>query len=196
MDLGVWVSRRAAQDYIILVEHGFPVPGFDYPLDPEKALLLSVTRQESNFDVRARSSAGARGLMQLMPATARAVSRQIRERYDRDALSIDAAYNIRLGSKYLGDLIDDFNGSYIMAVAGYNAGPHRVRRWVREFGDPRTADVDPIDWVEQIPFKETRNYVQRVMENLQVYRAVLANTQQLAQTLPDDLSRPGKLDSN
>jgi len=196
MDLGVWVGRRAAQDYIILVEHGFPVPSFDYPLDPEKALLLSVTRQESNFDVRARSSAGARGLMQLMPATARAVSRQIQERYDRDALSIDAAYNIRLGSKYLGDLINDFNGSYIMAVAGYNAGPRRVRRWVREFGDPRTADVDPIDWVEQIPFKETRNYVQRVMENLQVYRAVLANTQQLAQTLPDDLSRPGKLDSN
>ena len=83
-----------------------------------------------------------------------------------------------------------------MAVAGYNAGPNRVRRWVREFGDPRTADVDPIDWVEQIPFKETRNYVQRVMENLQVYRAVLANTQQLAQTLPNDLSRPGNLASN
>ena len=195
-DLGVLVGRRAAQDHIILVEYGFPVPGFEYPNNPKKALLLAVTRQESNFDVAARSHAGARGLMQLMPATARSVSRQLRQRYDRDALSIDASYNIMLGSKYLGDLIDRFNGSYIMAVAGYNAGPHRVRRWVREFGDPRTAEVDPIDWVEQIPFTETRNYVQRVMENLQVYRAVLADSQQLAQTLPADLSRPSRTLSN
>ncbi len=195
-DLGVWVGRRAAQDHIILVEYGFPVPGLEYPDEPEKALLLAVTRQESNFDVAARSRAGARGLMQLMPATARSVSRQLRQRYDRDALSIDASYNISLGSKYLGDLIDQFDGSYIMAVAGYNAGPHRVRRWVKEFGDPRKPGVDPIDWVEQIPFTETRNYVQRVMENLQVYRAVLADSQQLAQTLPADLSRPSRTLSN
>ena len=77
-----------------------------------------------------------------------------------------------------------------MAIAGYNAGPHRVRRWVKDFGDQRTPEVDPIDWIEKIPFTETRNYVQRVMENLQVYRAVMANSQQLAQTLPADLSRP------
>ncbi|MBT5239794.1 MAG: lytic transglycosylase domain-containing protein [Rhodospirillaceae bacterium] len=189
-DLGVWIARRAAQDHITLVEFGFPVPAYDYPNIPEKPLLLAITRQESNFDVAARSHAGARGLMQLMPATAKAVSRQIRERYDRDALTIDPTYNISLGSKYLGDLIDDFDGSYIMAIAGYNAGPHRVRRWIKEFGDPRKPDVDPIDWIEQIPFTETRNYVQRVMENLQVYRAVMLNTQQLAQTLPADLSRP------
>lgn len=195
-DLGVWVARHATQDHITLVEYGFPVPALDYPNQPEKALLLAITRQESNFDVGARSRAGARGLMQLMPATARAVSRQLRERYDRDALSIDATYNIKLGSKYLADLIDDFNGSYVMAIAGYNAGPHRVRRWVREFGDPRKSEVDPIDWVEQIPFTETRNYVQRVMENLQVYRAVLADSQQLAQTLPADLSRPEGILSN
>lgn len=195
-DLGVWVGRRAAQDHITLIEYGYPAPDYGYPASPERALLLSITRQESNFDVGARSRAGARGLMQLMPATARAVSRQLRERYDRDALSIDAAYNVRLGSKYLGDLIKQFDGSYIMAVAGYNAGPHRVRRWIREFGDPRKPDVDPIDWVEQIPFTETRNYVQRVMENLQIYRAVLADTQQLAQTLPDDLSRPRSTLSN
>lgn len=195
-DLGVWVARRAAQDHITLLKHGYPVPVFDYPDYPERALLLSITRQESNFDISARSWAGARGLMQLMPATARAVSRQLGERYDRDALTVDAAYNIRLGSKYLGDLIDDFDGSYIMAIAGYNAGPHRVRRWIRQFGDPREPDVDPIDWVEQIPFTETRNYVQRVMENLQIYRAVLANTQQLAQTLPDDLARPAPPTAN
>jgi soluble lytic murein transglycosylase len=189
-DLGVWIARRAAQEHIVLLKYGFPAPQLEYPDEPERALLLAITRQESNFDVAARSWAGARGLMQLMPATARVVSRQLNERYDRDALTVDAAYNVRLGSKYLGDLIDQFDGSYIMAIAGYNAGPHRVRRWIREFGDPRTPEVDPIDWVEQIPFTETRNYVQRVMENLQVYRAVLDNTQQLAQTLPSDLSRP------
>ena len=188
-DYGVWIARRAAQDHITLVKYGFPVPRFEYPNVPEKPLLLAISRQESNFDISAQSHAGARGLMQLMPATARAVSRQIRAPYDRDALTINPAYNIALGSKYLGDLIDDFEGSYIMAIAGYNAGPNRVKRWVREFGDPRTGEVDPIDWIEQIPFNETRNYVQRVMENLQVYRAVLANQQQLAQTLPDDLSR-------
>jgi soluble lytic murein transglycosylase len=189
-DLGVWIARRAAQDHITLVEFGYPVPNYAYPNTPEKPLLLAIIRQESNFDVAARSRVGARGLMQLMPATARAVSRQMRERYDRNALTIDPTYNVMLGSKYLGDLIDQFDGSYIMAIAGYNAGPHRVRRWIKEFGDPRKADVDPIDWIEQIPFTETRNYVQRVMENLQVYRAVMSNSQQLAQTLPADLSRP------
>ncbi len=188
-DYGVWVARRAAQDHIILLKYGFPVPRFEFPSVPEKPLLLAITRQESNFDFSARSHAGARGLMQLMPATARAVSRQIHIPYDVDALTIDPAYNIALGSKYLGDLIDDFDGSYIMAIAGYNAGPSRVKRWIKEFGDPRTGEVDPIDWIEQIPFNETRNYVQRVMENLQVYRAVLTNQQQLAQTLPGDLSR-------
>lgn len=189
-DLGVWVARRAAQDHITLLQHGYPIPAYEYPNKPERALILAITRQESNFDVKARSRVGARGLMQLMPATAKAVSRQMRVRYDRDALTQDATYNISLGAKYLGDLIDQFDGSYIMAIAGYNAGPHRVRRWIREFGDPRTDEVDPIDWVEQIPFTETRNYVQRVMENVQVYRAILADSQQLAQTLPEDLSRP------
>lgn len=190
-DLGVWIARRAIQDHITLLEYGYPIPSYEYPTRPEKPLLLSITRQESNFDVAARSRVGARGLMQLMPATARAVSRQMRTRYDRDALTVDPGYNISLGSKYLGDLIEEFDGSYIMAIAGYNAGPHRVRRWIKEFGDPRKPDVDPIDWIEQIPFTETRNYVQRVMENLQVYRAVIADSQQIAQTLPADLSRNG-----
>lgn len=189
-DLGVWVARRAAQDHITLLKYGYPTPDLDYPDFPERALLLAITRQESNFDVTARSHAGARGLMQLMPATAKAVSRQLKISYSRDALTQDPAYNVSLGGKYLGDLINQFDGSYIMAIAGYNAGPHRVRRWIKEFGDPRKPDVDPIDWVEQIPFTETRNYVQRVMENVQVYRALLAESQQLAQTLPDDLSRP------
>ncbi|MFL2770430.1 MAG: lytic transglycosylase domain-containing protein [Rhodospirillaceae bacterium] len=190
IDLSVRISRKAEQEHIILLEYGYPISSFQFPPRPEKALLLAIARQESNFDVGARSRAGARGLMQLMPATAKAVSKRIRERYDREALSIDGEYNIRLGSKYLEDLIDDFDGSYVMAIAGYNAGPRRVRRWIREFGDPRSPEIDPIDWVEQIPFTETRNYVQRVMENLQVYRAVLENTQQLARTLPEDLSRP------
>ena len=190
-DLGVWIARRAIQDHITLLEFGYPVSNFKYPNKPEKSLLLSITRQESNFDATARSPVGARGLMQLMPATAKAISRQLRIQYDRDALTQNPAYNIELGSKYLGDLINQFDGSYIMAIAGYNAGPHRVRRWVKKFGDPRKPGIDPIDWIEQIPFTETRNYVQRVMENLQVYRAVIANSQQIAQTLPKDLSRNG-----
>ncbi len=181
-----------AQDHITLVRIRLSRPRPSRtPILQRNLCCLPITRQESNFDVAARSPVGARGLMQLMPATARAVSRQMRERYDRNALTNDPTYNIMLGSKYLGDLIDQFDGSYIMAIAAYNAGPYRVKRWIREFGDPRKAEVDPIDWIEQIPFTETRNYVQRVMENLQVYRAVMSNSQQLAKTLPADLSRAG-----
>ncbi|MEE2705205.1 MAG: lytic transglycosylase domain-containing protein [Pseudomonadota bacterium] len=172
IDLGVWVARKAEQKKIILFKHGYPVPDFTYPLYPEKPLILSVIRQESNFDISATSHAGAKGLMQLMPATARVVSKRIKERYDRDSLTIDPSYNIRLGSAYLYQLINEFNGSYIMALAGYNAGPHRVKRWIRLYGDPR-KNKNEIDWIEQIPFNETRNYVKRVIENLNVYRELV-----------------------
>ena len=170
IDLGVWVARKAEQKKTILFKHGYPIPDFAYPLYPEKPLILSVIRQESNFDISATSHAGAKGLMQLMPATARLVSKRIKERYDRDSLTIDPSYNIRLGSAYLNQLINEFDGSYIMALAGYNAGPHRVKRWVKRYGDPR-KNKNEVDWIEQIPFNETRNYVKRVIENLNVYRS-------------------------
>ncbi len=188
-DIGVWVARRAAADKITLLKHGYPSPLYEYPDKPEKAFILAVARQESNFDPAARSSAGARGLMQLMPATARNVARSMRLRYSRSRLTTDPSYNLRIGARYLSNLVDAYDGSYILAAAAYNAGPSRARRWIRQFGDPRDPSTDPIDWVENIPFSETRNYVQRVMENLMVYRATLAGRLDISQELESNLSR-------
>ena len=187
-DIGVWVSRRAAADKITLLKYGYPVPFYDYPDAPEKALILAISRQESNFDPTARSHAGARGLMQLMPATARTVSRAARVRYTRGKLTSDPAYNLKIGSRYLNSLVRSFEGSYVLAAAAYNAGPSRARRWIRRYGDPRQPGTDAIDWIENIPFSETRNYVQRVMENLIVYRATLAGVHSVSQKLEAELA--------
>ena len=116
------------------------------------------------------------------------VAKQIGISFSKKRLRSDPAYNLKLGRHYLEGLLGKFDGSYIMAIAGYNAGPSRVRHWVKEFGDPRSEEVTAIDWVEMIPFDETRNYVQRVLENLEVYRARLLGTQ-VNQTLKDDLNR-------
>ena len=137
---------------------------------PEPGLVLAIIRQESEFDSAAISSANARGLMQLIPSTARAQARREGLTYQRAALTSDADYNVTLGSAHLADLIDNFGGSYLLAIASYNAGSHNTRQWIAEWGDPRSSSVDVVDWVELIPFSETRNYVQRVLENLQVYR--------------------------
>jgi soluble lytic murein transglycosylase len=186
-DLGVWIARQAGRDRIIIVKHGYPVPNFAMPNAPERALQLAIMRQESNFDPAAQSPAGAMGLMQLMPATARAMARATKQTYNKNRLKSDPAYNVRLGSVYLADLVGDFDGSYIMAAAGYNAGPGRARQWANTYGDPRAPDVDAVDWIESIPFSETRNYVQRVMENVMVYRAILGNTLSVPQTLEKEL---------
>lgn len=157
-------------------------PLMDLPADarkagrPEPALVLSITRQETEFDSRAVSSAGARGLMQLMPATARATARLEGLPYEARWLIEDPAYNVTLGAAHLEHLLGEWNGSYILTIAAYNAGPGNARRWIEENGDPRSAGVDPVDWVEMITFEETRNYVQRVLENVGVYRWRLANT--------------------
>jgi soluble lytic murein transglycosylase len=154
----------------------------------EQALLLALTRQESAFDTRALSPTGARGLMQLMPATASQVAKSLELPYAERKLSTDGIYNVTLGQAYLDSLISQFNGSYVLAIAAYNAGPARVRQWLGDYGDPRSPDVDAIDWVEEIPFSETRNYVQRVLENLQVYRLRIGN-RALAFSLEADLRR-------
>jgi soluble lytic murein transglycosylase len=154
---------------------------------PEAALVLSIIRQESEFDTGAVSSANAHGLMQLIPSTARLTARQQGMEYDRGQL-MDPTYNVTLGSSYLANLIDSFSGSYVLAVASYNAGDFNVRDWMTDWGDPRSASTDVVDWIELIPFSETRNYVQRVMENLQVYRYRLAG-QPTAIQLQDDLHR-------
>lgn len=180
--LSLRIAKAAASRNIILPDHAYPttlMPQWTHRGPPvEKALVYGLSRQESEFDPKALSPAGARGLMQLMPGTARIVARQIGMPYAANRLT-DPVYNATLGAAHLGDLIEnDFAGSYIMSIAAYNAGGSRVRQWVDQFGDPRSSAVDPIDWIETIPFSETRNYVQRVIENLEVYRGRLAGEAQ------------------
>jgi soluble lytic murein transglycosylase len=155
---------------------------------PEPGLVLAIIRQESEFDAGAISSANARGLMQLIPSTAQAQARREGMTFQRAALTSDPQYNMTLGSAHLADLVDDFGGSYVLAIAAYNAGSTNVRGWIADWGDPRSSSVDTVDWIELIPFSETRNYVQRVTENLQVYRHRLAGAPTPI-TLERDLNR-------
>jgi soluble lytic murein transglycosylase len=136
----------------------------------EKPLIYAIARQESTFNQRTVSSARAMGLMQVTPAAGKYIARKFNATYNEKKLLSDPVYNVQFGAAELGDLLADFRGSYILTFVGYNAGRGRIRDWVARFGDPRDPKVDPVDWVERIPFSETRNYVQRVMENMQVYR--------------------------
>lgn len=187
-DTAMRAVRTAAQRGMMLPERGYPlliapvVPG-----GAEPAFVFSITRQESNFDARARSAPGARGLMQLMPATGSMTARALGETYSVDRL-FEADFNMRLGARYLGDMIGQFGGSYIMAAAAYNAGPGRPPQWAALCGDPRGASTDPLDYIECIPFVETRNYVMRTLETMQVYRARL-NGGSAPLTLSSDLKR-------
>jgi len=172
-DLSIRAARRAVRHGIVLQAHAWPLVALPPEGDSaglEPALVLTVVRQESAFYPRAISPSGALGLMQLMPATARQVARAMRLPATVSQLTEDAGYNVTLGSAYLAGLIEAFDGSYLLALAAYNAGPRNVKRWIRRNGDPRDADVDAIDWIELIPFDETRNYVQRSLESLNVYR--------------------------
>ncbi len=140
---------------------------------PETAFILSIIRQESEFDLSANSHAGAKGLMQLMPYTAKVVAKQAKLPYSKSRLTKDAEYNINLGSHYIAGLILDYDGSYPFAVAAYNAGPKRVKYWKKINKNPQKNQIDYINWIELIKFRETRNYVQRVLENYNVYRYIL-----------------------
>ena len=187
-DLSMRVARAGAQ-------RGYILPDRDYPLltttvpggAAEPALVLAIARQESNFDPGARSGPGARGMMQLMPATAAVLARRMGEPFSASRL-YDVDYNIRLGSYYLGGMVDNFGGSYVMATASYNAGPNHMPDWTAACGDPRTTSGDPVNFIECIPFSETRNYVMRVMESMEVYRARM-NGGRAALTLTRDLKR-------
>ena len=141
---------------------------------PDQALILAVIRQESEFDSKANSSAGAKGMMQLMSYTAKVVAKQAKLPYSKSKLTQDPEYNIKLGSHYLAGLILEYDGSYPFAIAAYNAGPKRVRYWKKLNKNPQKNQIDYVDWIELIKFKETRNYVQRVLENYNVYRYILA----------------------
>lgn len=170
IDLAVAASRQAIKSNAIILA-GYPLLPVTTSQIGDLSIVHGLIRQESGFDIDAISRAGARGLMQLMPATAQTVSRWEKVTYRKAALTSDIDYNVRLGSAYLADLLQKFDGVLPMALAGYNAGPHRVTQWIKRFGDPRDMTFEEtLDWMEMIPFHETRDYVQRVLENVTVYR--------------------------
>jgi soluble lytic murein transglycosylase len=141
----------------------------------DNTIIYSIIRQESEFESKAISYSGAIGLMQIMPSTGKMLAKQEKIRYSSKKLQIDPSYNVNLGSRYISDLIKEFNGSYILAISAYNAGPNRVKKWIKKNGDPRKENIDSIDWIEMIPYKETRSYVKKVLSNMQIYRMILDN---------------------
>jgi soluble lytic murein transglycosylase len=173
--LDVKISKAAAKKNVFFIKDKFQIIQ-KIEKDPSAPLIHAIIKQESGFAPSAYSSAGAIGFMQLMPDTAKLVSKKLGIEYSRRKLSGNMDYNVVLGSAYIKSLLDDFEGSEILAIAAYNAGPSNSRRWVREFYDPReTEDIDMvIDWIELITYSETRNYVQRIMENLIVYKYLMS----------------------
>lgn len=192
----VGIGKAALQRGFPLDMAAYPtngIPEFDVLGDPmERAIVHAIARQESAFEPTAMSHAGARGLMQMMPATARETARRAGLPFDWQKLGQDPLYAARMGAAHLNDLLKEWRGSYILSFAAYNAGSPNVKKWIAAYGDPRDPEVDAVDWVERIPFSETRNYVQRVMENLQVYRERL--NQRTAYLIDYDLKRGGKRD--
>jgi soluble lytic murein transglycosylase len=170
----VLLGKTALGRGLPLDHYAFPAVGIpEYrAIGPaiELAVVYAIARQESTFNPKTVSSARAMGLMQVTPEAGRYVARKFGATFDEKRLLSDQTYNVQLGAAELGDLYVDYRGSHILTFAGYNAGRGRVKEWIAKYGDPRDPKVDPIDWVERIPFSETRNYVQRVLENLQVYR--------------------------
>ena len=179
---GMVLVGKSAYDRGLLIDTiAFPVFGIpDIPKDEiqaDRALIYAIARQESQFTQGVTSSASAHGLMQVIPPTARGIAKRLGLPFDHNKLKTDPAYNARLGANELGHLLQSFNGSYILSFVGYNAGPGRAREWIGRYGDPRDPKVDAVDWVERVPFSETRYYIQRVMENMQVYRVLFGDRQ-------------------
>jgi soluble lytic murein transglycosylase len=172
-DLGVWVAREArAKGSTFYARSGFPEVRLSPAYASHWTLAHAITRQESSFDRAAVSNAGARGMMQLMPGTAREVAGKLGLGYDFGNLTADPSYNMTLGTSYFSTLLDQWGGNVPLAVASYNAGTGNVRRWINANGDPRSPGTDVVRWIEAIPFSETRNYVQRVLENAVVYDTI------------------------
>jgi soluble lytic murein transglycosylase len=187
VNYAVMAGKAASQRGLDMEVLAFPLKGLPSDIDTgelEKALAFGITRQESEFNQAIVSSAGATGIFQVMPVTGREAAKKLGIPYDVNAWRNDVRYNVRLGTAYVANLVSNYDGNYVMAIAGYNAGPGRIRDWVQAYGDPRDPAIDPIDWMERIPFSETRNYVHRVLENLQVYRYRLEGRElQIAQDL-------------
>lgn len=190
--LAVMIGKEAARRGIVVPSVYYPVVDLKVPNMPvAEELALAIARRESEFDPAVMSGVGARGLMQLMPATAREVAGNLNLRYSRDRLISDPVYNARLGTAYLEELLLTFDGNMVMTSAGYNAGPSRPIRWMNERGDPRRGGMNIIDWIEHIPFDETRNYVMRVTESLPVYRARLTGEVEAIRLTEELQGRPG-----
>ena len=176
--MAVRLAKASSQRNIDIDSWGYPVRALpewkQIGKGIERPLVFALARQESEFNPSAGSKVGAQGLMQIMPGTGKLIAKKYGLKYHNSMLTGDPAYNVKLGAAHLGDLVDDFSGSYVLTLVAYNAGPRRSREWLAEYGDLRTDEVDPIDWVESIPFQETRQYVQKVLQNLHVYRSRLA----------------------
>lgn len=192
-DEAIRAAKRMAQLNNVVPTPGYPFLPFENSggrtakQQREAPLVLALIRQESAFDPRAVSTRGARGMMQLLPSTAKSVARATGQRYSRAGLLDDPQYNIQLGMAYLNSMMAKFDHAPALALAAYNAGPSRVNRWLRQIGDPRTGDIDLIDWIESIPFDETRNYIQRILESETVYRELLSNEQLASMPTPSVL---------
>jgi soluble lytic murein transglycosylase len=176
-DFAIQISKIASYEKRFHNKFNYPIISTPNYINgrkiPESAFILSIIRQESEFDLSANSHAGAKGLMQLMPYTAKLVAKQAKLPYSKSRLTSDPEYNINLGSHYIAGLILEYDGAYPFAIAAYNAGPKRVRYWKKINKNPQKQQIDYINWIELIKFKETRNYVQRVLENYNVYRYIL-----------------------
>jgi soluble lytic murein transglycosylase len=188
-EIAVRVAKTASYGGMNMLQYSYPVipvPPYSGPnAAPDPAMVLGLIRQETEFDPDAVSHAGARGLMQLMPASAQTDAGRAGLAYRPNDLTADPAYNIQLGMVEFATYVNNYGGSLVLSIASYNAGQGNVRKWIGIYGDPRVAGTDPIDWMEMIPFSETRNYVQRVLENTQIYRNRLAGRDQPLRILPD-----------
>ncbi len=177
------IGKGALRRGFALDTYAFPTNGIpEFRMvgpNVDKSVVFAIARQESAFNPRAVSSANALGLMQVLPGTGKLIAKKFGFAFDRNKMLSDASYNAQMGAAELGDVLESYRGSYILSFVAYNAGRGRVKQWIERYGDPRDPSVDPIDWVERIPFSETRNYVQRVLENMQVYRAQLGQGSRL-----------------
>lgn len=175
--VGLVLAKAAADKGVIWPSAYFPLVGLDHlDLPVPTELTLAIARRESEFNPVAQSAVGALGLMQVMPETGKMMAQKVGLGFDRGKLGSDFDYNARLGSAYLEDLVAEFGTSPLLVATGYNAGPGRSRKWMGFFGDPRQKNVDPVDWIEAIPFRETQTYVMRVAESLPIYQARLSGT--------------------
>ena len=176
-DYAIQISKQAYYEKRFINMFNYPVISIPSEINgkqmPSQELLLAIIRQESEFDARANSHVGAQGLMQIMPGTAKLVARNLKTTYSKSLLKSDPSYNIKLGTYYFNSLLEDYDGVFPFAIGAYNAGPNRIKSWVKRYGDPNKGEINFIDWVELIRFKETRNYVQRVIENINVYKYTL-----------------------